>query len=302
MEASRDVEDTIRSMTGFGSGSRAGDDFQVSAEIRSVNHRYLKVSSSLPEELSWAQGRVDHQIRQKFARGSINATLVLEGTAPGRRLEIDAELLAHLYRRAQAVRDQVAPDETIHLTDLLHLEAIAQPTQEKLTTQEALPLIEGALDDAMVSLRNMREREGGFLRQEVERIMDSAMQKLSELEAGAPATNQQNQKRYREKLQDFLAGTGVEVEESDLVRELAILAEKADTTEELKRLRGHLEQYRDAVRCGGKVGRKLDFLAQEMFREASTMAAKVNHYDLARIVVDLKLDVDRLREQTQNIE
>ncbi len=164
------------------------------------------------------------------------------------------------------------------------------------------PLVEQALRDALESLTEMQAREGEFLRKELVGLVEDARRILHELAEKTPEAARENRQRYCQRLQEALAGTGVKIEEADLVREIAIQVEKADVTEEMGRARSHLEQFSELIESGGRVGRKLDFLTQEMFREANTMAAKVNHSHLARMVMDLKVTVDRLREQTQNIE
>ena len=294
--------DTIRSMTGFGSGVREVNGFHITAEISSVNHRYLRVSSHLPEELAWAQRRVEARVRDAFVRGSLNVVLNLESSRPA-DFDIDAEFLKRLYRRVDEVRAEIVPDEEIRLRDLLMLEGVVQlHGSTEVRAEEVLPVLEQVVDEAVKGLREMQQREGSHLHDELQELLgelDRGLEAVSEL---LPGVAQGNRERYLARIREFLSGTGVEVESSDLLREVAVLAEKADITEELGRLRGHLEQFRETLTEGNRVGRKLDFLTQEMFREANTMAAKANHHAVARQVVEMKAGIDRLREQTQNIE
>lgn len=303
MGASSCVSDTVRSMTGFGSGVQEEDGFQITAEISSVNHRYLKVTTHLPEELAWAQRTVEERVRSRFGRGAMTVVMNVERPSARQNYEIDTELLGSLYKEVESLGASIAPEERIGLRDLLGLEGVVRAKEcEVLGAAHGLPVIERVLEGAMQNLSEMQETEGSFLRKELEGHLDAIASVLTEIEGLLPRAIAENRDRYRARVREFLDGTGVEIEQSDLLKEVAILAEKADITEELGRLKGHLGQFREVLAGGGRVGRKLDFLTQEMFREANTMASKANSFELTRLVVDMKADIDRVREQTQNVE
>jgi len=293
---------TLRSMTGSGAGCRVDGAIQVQVELRSVNHRYLKISAHVPEELAWSQHQIEQWIRAGVERGSISVSIDVDLKSHPSRSVLDENRLETLWTEVAAVRDRIAPEQEIRISELLAIPGIVSTEDPVGDRDELLPVIEGAVDDAIAALREMQAREGEHLREELSRITIDLRASLSKVEEQLPATAEENRDRYRAKVQELLQGLEVEVEAGDLWREVAILAEKADVTEELGRLRGHLEQFSQLLTAGGRVGRRLDFLTQEMFREANTMTAKLNRYELSQEVVAAKAEIDRLREQIQNIE
>ncbi|MCA8962228.1 MAG: YicC family protein [Planctomycetes bacterium] len=294
----------LRSMTGFGSAQASSARHRVQVEVRSVNHRYLKVIAHLGESLGQLQHRIDEQVRERFGRGSFAVTVKFEPVGGAEEL-IDHDRVRALHRELIAVHQELTGTgelPELSVTDLLHVEGGIRSTAGPVDVDDVGEPTEAALLEALDALESMQRREGDHLRSELRGILGALQERLDRIEAALPDLAVENRDRYRARLAEFLAGTGVDVSESDVLREVAILAEKADITEEVGRLRGHFDQYREAIEAGGRVGRKLDFITQEMFREANTMVAKVNRYDVAREVVEVKADIDRLREQTQNIE
>lgn len=290
-------------MTGFGSASGAEAGFHVAVEIRSVNQRYLKLSLRVPEDLSWLQEIAEARLRERFGRGTIAVTVLVTPVTQADHYEIDGRLLAKLYREVQLLTHELHPGEEVRLKDLLPLEGVLRTAPLEEAERGPLErLVEQVLERAVQTLQEMQEREGRHLVGELDRMLIGIETTLAQVAELLPQAGEQNRSRYQKRLADFLSGTGVEVQAAEVLREVAILAEKADVTEEVGRLQGHLKHYRRALRNGGRVGRKLDFLAQELLREANTMAAKVSHLELATLVVELKTDIDRVREQTQNIE
>lgn len=289
-------------MTGFGSGRREEGAVQVQVELRSVNHRYLKISAHVPDELAWSQHRIEQRIRNRVERGSISVSLEVDVATQAARPVLDDARLEKLWGEACALRDRVAPGESLRFADLLLIPGVVSVDDPIEHHDELLPLIEGAVDDAVESLRQMQAREGKHLQTELGKIVDDLRKNLVEVEAALPEVAVQNRDRFRARVDELLQGLDVEVESGELWRETAILAEKADVTEEVGRLRGHLDQFAQLLGEGGRVGRRLDFLTQEMFREANTMTAKMNRYEISQKVVEAKAEIDRLREQTQNIE
>lgn len=295
----------LRSMTGFGTGVRNESSFHVSVELRSVNHRYMKVSSRVPEDLPWLQERVESAVRKRFGRGAVNVTVRIDQATQAGRVQVDRALLANLVEELQEAAQELGVESGVQLRDLLPLEGVVRSAADVLpgdADQKLQEAVDGALEAAFEKITEMQVREGRHLSDELTRILGEIEGALDGVVELAPEAADQNRDRYQRRLEDFLRDGGVEIAPTDVLREVAILAEKADITEETERLRGHLLQYREALDMGDRVGRKLDFLAQEMLREANTMAAKANHLALSQLVVELKTEIDRLREQTQNIE
>ncbi|MFN0057664.1 MAG: YicC/YloC family endoribonuclease [Planctomycetota bacterium] len=303
---------SIRSMTGFGSAGARSLGYQVEAEIRSVNNRYLKVISHVPDALSRMQHGLEERVRRKLGRGSIALTVNVERQGATTCGLVNGPLIQQLCTELDSVQKQLLAADLrsmnkngFSLGDLLRIDGVvtlARDADAKVDVEVLGPIVETAVDDALAQLEAMQTREGEHLAAELGGIIESAATVLSAVERALPELNLKNRERYRARLREFLEGSTVQLGEGDVLREIAILAEKADITEEVGRLRGHLQQYRETLRAAGRVGRKLDFLTQEMLREANTMAAKINDLDVARQVVDLRADIDRLREQSQNIE
>ena len=291
---------TLRSMTGFGSGSRDAAGYRIKVEMRSVNHRHLKVSSHLPDAFGGLQSRIDTFLRDKLERGAISLSLTFEESEEvAENAGIDA--VRHCFEKLSVLRDEVAPGQEVRLADAIQFHSEAQDAQVELAEgveEEAMKTIEDAVKD----LRQMQANEGEHLCKEFDRILGCIDSGLGEVEKVLPEAKDWLRDRFQDRIQQLMAPVGLEVEQKDLAREIGIQVERSDITEELTRMRGHLEEYRKNIHKGGRVGRRLDFLTQEMFREANTMASKVARYDLAHTVVDIKVEVDRLREQTQNVE
>ena len=289
-------------MTGFGSGRREQGAVQVQVELRSVNHRYLKISAHVPDELAWSQHKIEQRIRQRVERGSISLSLEVDVASQAARPVIDEARLEKLWGEACSLRDRIAPGESLRFADLLLVPGMVSVDDPIEHHDELLPLIEGAVDDAVEALRAIQAREGKHLQVELGKIVDDLRKSLGEVETALPEIAVQNRDRYRTRVEELLVGLDVAVDNGELWREAAILAEKADVAEELGRLRGHLDQFAQLINEGGRVGRRLDFLTQEMFREANTMTSKMNRFEISQKVVEAKAEIDRLREQTQNIE
>ncbi|RUA11477.1 MAG: YicC family protein [Bacillota bacterium] len=291
---------TLRSMTGFGSGSREATGLRVKSEVRSVNHRHLKISSHLPEAYIGLQVEIDSLLREKLERGSISLSLVIEESQQAVELS-EVESVRHTYEKLCALRDEIAPGQEVTLSEAIQLRS-EQPGIVSDPDQETTQLVLDTIGDSLANLRQMQANEGEHLLKEFHRILGRIDSGLDEVEAVLPEAMNWLQERFHERVRQLVAPGGVELESKDLAREIGVQVERSDITEEMTRMRGHLAEYRKVVSEGGRVGRRLDFLTQEMFREANTMTSKVARYDLAHKVVDIKVEVDRLREQTQNIE
>ncbi|MEE2883024.1 MAG: YicC/YloC family endoribonuclease [Planctomycetota bacterium] len=286
-------------MTGFGSGSRETDKVRVRVELRSVNHRYLKISSHLPDAFSSLQGQIDNFLKDKIGRGSISISIQVEDIDNG----LDNSGFVAIkknYERLCLLRDEIAPGQEVKISDVIQMQGMEG--LEHQTDEESDAQLMNALEEAVETLRQMQESEGERLREEFNRILSCVEKGITELEEALPDAMQWLGQRFKERIRQWVEPTGVDLDTQDLAREIGIQAERSDITEELARLRGHLVEYRKVISEGGRAGRRLDFLTQEMFREANTMASKLPRHDLAHTVVEIKVQVDRLREQTQNIE
>lgn len=287
-------------MTGFGSGEIESEDLRIKVELRSVNHRYLKTSYHLSDRFSSLQGKVDMRLREQIGRGAIHLSVFVEDLIEDSE-GLDVDLIKSRYAQICKLRDELAPSQEVRLTDVVAMNQ-DNADQAGSSNEKADDQLLEVIDLAVADLREMQKSEGDRLQEEFLRLLLQMEKALGEIEAALPEAMEWLRDRYHNRIQQLVGSAGGELDDQDLVREIGVLAEKSDITEELSRLRGHVDEYRKVVGEGGRVGRRLDFLTQEMFREANTMTSKLPRHDLAHTVVGIKVDVDRLREQTQNVE
>ncbi|MDG1456275.1 MAG: YicC family protein [Planctomycetota bacterium] len=294
------MSSSLRSMTGFGSGEIESEDLRIKVELRSVNHRYLKTSYHLSDRFSSLQGKVDMRLREQIGRGAIHLSVFVEDLIEDSE-GLDVDLIKSRYAQICKLRDELAPSQEVRLTDVVAMNQ-DNADQAGSSNEKADDQLLEVIDLAVADLREMQKNEGDRLQEEFLRLLLQMEKALEEIEAALPEAMEWLRDRYHNRIQQLVGSAGGDLDDQDLVREIGVLAEKSDITEELSRLRGHVDEYRKVVGEGGRVGRRLDFLTQEMFREANTMTSKLPRHDLAHTVVGIKVDVDRLREQTQNVE
>lgn len=288
-------------MTGFGVGrGRAGDE-ELSAELKAVNHKYIEVKVRLPRELQQLEPELQRQIKAVCTRGAVELTLRRSTpTATGSVPTVDPEL-ARAWRaalaevaRATGLPDQVTAAEVAGQTGVVRME---EPTVDLAAAARAAEL---ALAEALAGLQGMREREGAALERDLRARLLRVEQLVRALLALAPRAVEEYRDRLAARLADLTGGTGVDP--ARLAQELALFAERTDIAEELTRLESHLGQFRTLVGSAEPSGRRLDFLLQEMNREVNTAGSKIQSGEASVRVVELKAELERIREQVQNVE
>lgn len=297
-------------MTGFGSATREDGARRVTVEVRTLNHRYLKIGVKLPRALSSLETEVEPIVKHHVRRGSVSVSCrYKDGDAiPAFRVNLAA---------AQSYRAQIAelwdalglhePGGHDRVEPLLSLPGVIRAEDEdgeSALSQEAQSLVLGTLEEALGAMVTARQQEGDELMRvllEHGQQLESFVNTVAERAPDVPKQHRDRLlQRTRALLQELKAEH--EVTESDLHRELCLLADKADIAEEINRLKTHLQRYRTILEEGGEVGRKLDFLLQEMLRETNTIGSKANNADIAHAVVEMKVEVERMKEQVQNLE
>ena len=276
----------LRSMTGFARAERTTAAGLLAWEIRSVNHRYLEVGLRLPEELRASEADYRRTIGAVARRGKVDASFyVRSGAAAGRELTLDEDLLDRLIENASAVRRRLGAESRIDAVDLLRWPGVVREATELLA-------------EALVAFTTSRASEGERIAQMVASRAAQLLGILDEIAARLPEV----QSRIRAKLQERIASLAVEVNSERLEQEVAILVQKGDVAEELDRLRSHVEELNTSLASGEAVGRKLDFLMQEFNREANTLSSKSQDTETTRKAVELKVLIEQMREQIQNVE
>lgn len=293
----------VTSMTGFGRGTAEADGASATVELRSVNNRFCEVSVRLPRALSDRESEIGTRLRSAFDRGKISVQVQLDKTADGALvLDVDPEAArgyTHLLERLREAAGITAPIEMQHL---LHFSDIFKPADEVQSTagESAWKAVQAALEAAIRGMKAMRAQEGTALQADLERRLAGIERELAAVEARAPERITEARERLRARLAEVLADERINPERIEF--EMVMLADRLDVTEECVRLRSHLDVFRDAFTGEEPAGRKLNFLAQEMNREVNTIGSKANDPAIAHMAVRMKEELEKIREQVQNIE
>jgi uncharacterized protein (TIGR00255 family) len=286
----------IRSMTGFARRERQYPWGQLAWELKTVNHRYLEVGCRLPEEFRAAEADFRQAVSSAVRRGKVECSLHFRPATVTGALEIDVEALAAVTQRAQQLAAQAGPAARIEVLDLLRWPGVVRDQ-----TRDSAMLIAAAqalLGEALIDLARFRDSEGGRLREALELRCNG----LTEFAGRVTERLPEVRARMRAKLLDRIAQLTADVDHERLEQEIAILAQRLDVDEELDRLRGHVAEVRKAFAGQEPAGRRLDFLMQELNREANTLSSKSQDIETTRAAVDMKVLIEQMREQVQNIE
>ncbi|MEO7032862.1 MAG: YicC/YloC family endoribonuclease [Polyangiaceae bacterium] len=287
-------------MTGFGVGDAPLGDGRVMVELRALNHRFLDVRVHLPQELLDQSFFVEQLAREGLARGRFDVGVRLEGAAlPPPRFSV--ERARALYRGLSQLRDELAPGTELPVTALTGMpDLVTTPTTAD--SEGARAALKAAFDAALIKLDEMRRQEGAALNRELCARLDAARKLRVLISARGGEMLEGYRIRLRERLDRLLSESGVQVDAARLETEIVILADRSDVTEELVRLDSHFDQFARLLTADGPVGRRLDFLLQEIGRESNTIGAKSQDAPIAHLVVEMKAELERIREQVQNVE
>lgn len=293
----------IRSMTGYGSAEHTSAGVRYSLEIRSLNNRYFKASIRLPEHLYFLEGDIDKLLRSRLTRGTVMFMLRVRDESADAAVPVNqAALQSYLDQLTAATRDaNVAV--TVDLATLAELPGVCQSADLTDETRERhWDTVRKLTTDALDALIEMRCREGAALRTDLAGHCDVIEQNLKAIAELAPAVIEEYRERLRDRVNTLLNKAELALQEDALAREVALFADRCDISEEIVRLTSHLDQFRRVCDSPESAGRKLDFLAQELLREANTIGSKSNDATITRHVVEIKSAVDRIKEQVQNAE
>jgi len=295
-------------MTGFGDASEQIDGIHYVVELRSLNSRYFKAAVRLPEELAGLESELEAQLRQRVKRGSVSLTVRVSSFEATAAHRVNDEVLISYLDHIRTLHSRVSSEKqtvNIDLTALLALPGVLQPVEdEQARLDRVRPVIARLIDQAHQKLLAMRDTEGQAIAQDLAKQRELIRTKLDEIGQRAPQVSEEYHQRLRSRIDELLARATLEVKEQDLIREVAIFAERADISEEVSRMGGHLDQFEQIIGHGDgqPAGRTLDFLTQEMLREANTIGSKSNDAAITRLIVEVKGAIDRIKEQVQNVE
>ncbi len=293
----------LRSMTGFGRAEAGDERTTVRVEIRSLNNRHLRIVPRVPEQLQGLEPLLEQVVGETLHRGTVYVTIDIQQAVGIVEYEIDADALHSYLRQISAVSHNLHLVGDVRVDSLLQLPGCVRRSKDAALAPEArLQLASEAVRKALAAVIEMREKEGQTIWQDLLKSKARIQELLDQVEARQPSILQGYRERLAARVQQ-LAGD-VKISDADLGRELAIFAERSDISEEQSRLRSHLAQLEEVPSQDGKepAGRKLEFIIQEMLREANTMAAKANDAALVQLAVLIKVEIDKMREQALNVE
>lgn len=293
------------SMTGFGEASYSSDAVQIAFELRAVNNRYLKVSLRAAEPYNLLEAEVEKVIRRSVKRGTIQVHLRCHRQLAATDFQINATALRSYLRQVRQVADELGlPDGgRALLGQVLALPGVApEPASAGLNLEEEWPIFERVLSQAVEKMQAMRQEEGQAMARELLGLRDQIAARLALVQARVPLVAELYRDRMLERLRVLLGELDVEIDRKDLIKEVAIFAERSDIREEVVRLHSHLGQFGEVIAEPESAGRKLEFLTQEMFRETNTIGSKASDVDISRHVVEIKGVLEKIRELVQNVE
>ncbi|HHV63897.1 MAG TPA: YicC family protein [Peptococcaceae bacterium] len=291
----------VNSMTGFGRGEAEGLGYHFSLEIKGVNSRFLEVVVKIPKNLIGWEERVRKIIQDKVSRGRIEVYINIKETGEKKRfVKVDKDLSLAYDNSLKELANLLNTAYQTDIYRLITLPEVISIEEAELDTDSLWPLMEKALDAALAELLEMRRLEGQKLVEDLLQKLSSLDEIRNEIAVRAPLVVSEYRRKLKEKLALLLNDTGID--ETRLNMEIALFADRASIEEELVRLASHLEQFKSAVFSSGPVGRKLDFLVQEMNREINTIGSKANDLEISKLVVEGKSELEKIREQIQNIE
>lgn len=292
----------MNSMTGFGRAARSVRKLDLEVEVRSVNHRFLSLKIGLPAEMTRFEGDVDKLVRGALSRGSVTVTLTVKRAAAAGSNGFDEERLKKAWRRLDGVRRSLGLKEPLPLSAVLAVpqawESGGADLDPETVWEGARPLVRRALED----LLKARAREGKRIGEDVEARLAAIEGAIARIRGRAPQVFEGYQRKLQERIDALRTAKGLELAQADLLKEIAVYADKCDISEELQRLATHVEAARRMLREGGLLGRRLDFLTQEMVRETNTLASKAGDSEISGAAVEVKAELEKIKEQAENLE
>jgi uncharacterized protein (TIGR00255 family) len=291
----------LKSMTGFGAGrARVGDE-EFSVELRSLNHKFCEVKARLPRELAALESTVVKQVKDRLARGSVEVFIKRQtATAAGTVPVVDVALAREYARALREVAEALGIHAEVSWAQVASQPGVVRLEERGTDVESATKAALAALDQALTALEQMRRVEGEALQADLESRLGLIERWSREVAELAPRSVEDYRQRLSERVAEL--ARGISVDEQRLAQEVAVFAERTDIAEEMTRLASHLEQFRQLMAGSEPAGRRMDFLVQELHREVNTTGSKSQHAEISARVVSMKAEVERIREQVQNVE
>ena len=292
----------LLSMTGFGNAALQTEGVHVSSEIKSVNNRYLKLSVRMPDSVARFEAEIEKLVRSRVSRGSVQLSIRVRFTSGQSEYRIDQDLLRSFQRQLAEISGD-AEGQSATLGDLLSLPGVVSQTELPEEFVNSLwPAVDASLKESLDHFDDFRRREGESMRQDLEKQCEVIETEGKQVATLTPQVVTDYRDKILERVRRLIGDASINISENDVIREVALFADRCDINEEITRLRSHTEQFRRLLNGATSQGRKLEFIGQEMFREINTIGSKANHVTIALSVVEMKAAVERMREVLQNVE
>lgn len=294
----------IRSMTGYGDSATQLDGAHYAVELRSLNNKFLKIQVRLPDELQGLEAELEAAVSKHLNRGSIILTVRFADNSASAAAKINTGALQRYIEQMLSVPAIENGQAKFDVSSLLTMPGVLVEETGEQRLEQARKALRGLIDETCKKVIAMREREGQTVHEDLHRHANRIAEHLKVISERVPQVVEDYQERLRQRMQSLLAETAAEVRDEDLLREVAVYAERSDIAEEVSRLQGHLDQFAEIIDADGDepAGRTLGFLSQEMLREANTIGSKCLDVEIARRIVEIKSAIDRIKEQAQNVE
>ena len=290
-------------MTGYGEAQGEADGVSYAVEIKTVNNRYFKTIIKVPELATFLEEDIDKLLRNNISRGTVNYALRLKDTSANALFDIDEAALQAVMEKLSRAGSSAGINGAIDIGNLLTLPGIIRPElpdKERAghIKKRVLEISQKALD----KLKQMRATEGGYLEADIKKCCTAIEDDLKQIRSRSSIIMQEYAEKLKKRVNELLAHAELKIDEGILAREVAIFADRSDISEEVSRLDSHLQQFEQCCNGVDQAGRRLDFISQELLREANTIASKASDTETTRYVVNIKCQIDRIKEQVQNIE
>ena len=291
----------IKSMTGFGRGHQVLGGHDITVEIRAVNHRYYEFSCRLPRSYSFAEEKLKSLMQGKISRGKIEVSVLVQNvTAASERITATKEVITEYVLALRAIQEELVLTDDLSLSSVMRLPDAFTVVKEEADEEQMWEDLKTVAEEALANFIAMRETEGERMKADIAGRLDVIEKNVAFVEQRSPMIVENYRKRLYDKMCEILEGKGVD--ENRILLEAGIFSEKTAVDEETVRLRSHIAQFREMLESSEPIGRKLDFLVQEMNRETNTIGSKVQDIEVTKVVVDQKSEIEKIREQIQNIE
>lgn len=291
----------IKSMTGFGRCEITEETKKITVELKAVNHRYCEMSVRMPKKLNYLEASVRNRLKKYISRGKLDIFITYEDTAEGKScVKYNEELAKEYFGYLQKIKETFGLNDEISTSSIARFQDVLSVEEQTEDEKELEELLNKAIDGAAAQLVETRIAEGKQLEEDILSKLDDMLEKVTFVEKRSPEIVAAYRKKIMDKVAELLGDN--KIDETILATELTIFADKICVDEETVRLKAHINSVKETFKAGENIGRKLDFIAQEMNREANTIMSKANDLEVTNCAIDLKTEIEKIREQIQNIE